>query len=85
MTSDDVCYNESAPALASPNTGHLDRQGQADEDDKTFHEQAHRKYRAAKNYVDASLRDNGYQPANVRAVYPHQYAQAVRRAYRATK
>jgi L-fucose isomerase-like protein len=62
----------------------LDRQEQ-DVDDAEFHAAAHKTYRAARSYVDASLRDAGYKPASVRVDYPGAYAMAIRRALAALR
>lgn len=51
------------------------------DEDREYHAVSHRAYRAAKAFVDASLRDEGRDPATTRICEPRAYAATVSRVY----
>ena len=52
-----------------------------DADDREFHQNRHRVYRAAVDYVNGSIRDAGWDPATVRREFRGAYASTVHRTY----
>jgi len=56
-------------------------EGEEDADDREFHQNRHRVYRAAVDYVNGSLRDGGWDPSVVRENFLSSYARTVHRTY----
>ena len=52
-----------------------------DADDREFHQNRHRVYRAAVDYVNGSIRDAGLEPSVVRENFLGAYAATVHRTY----